>query len=212
MALVLGIAWDFPWLIIAALVVACAVVVAWGLFRYRKAEGDGKRKKVAVATIVGGAVGLVALVAGFMAYGLGFVDVKYDGGDESLAYFKDCDGLLRLHTQARDSVDDEYKAGAMIQAIQNQSEYCTADQWMGPNLASETGGALALVVGRCGFAMPTGSVKRVLDATAGVSSFGRVGGSIVMAFDTGVATHLTEKDNCWVYDAGSHEWYVGGNS
>lgn len=100
----------------------------------------------------------------------------------------------------------------MIHAIQTSKLGCSADDWMGANFPSEAGGALALVVGKCGFTRPSGSVKRVLDATAGVSSFGRVGGSIVISFDIGVATHLTEKDNCWVYDGGSQVWYVGGNS
>ena len=198
----------------AAWVLACVVVVAWGLFRYWKAEGDGKREKVAFATIVGGVAGLAALVAGILSVVVVFNDAIYGGPVVDRDYMAnvDWDAVLRAQVQKSVNLVGEHSAGRMIQAIQNQKSGCLADDWMCANFPSETGGALAMVVGKCGLTMPTGSVKRVLDATAGVSSFGRVGGSIVMAFDTGVATHLTEKDNCWVYDAGSQEWYVGGNS
>ena len=213
MDLIIGIIWDFAWWIIGIGVALCMVVVLWGIIRYSMAQGDPSKAASARATMFGGAFGVVALPVALIAFRIFFGDViAPNTGVDASFLEQNCDGILRAQLQARSNVTTADHAKGLIAAIQSSKSECAKENWMNTPTLEGTGAAPPVTADdRCGYANTVASVDRATTA-AGTDGFGRIGGAIVIQFDTGQAKHLTESDNCWVYDPSGGGWHIGEKS
>ena len=217
MDLIIGIIWDFAWWIIGIGVALCMLVVLFGIIKYSMAQGDPNKAAGARATMFGGAFGVVALPVALIAFRIFFGDViAPNTGVDASFLEQNCDGTLRVQLQARTNVLNAAHAKGLIAAIQRDKSDCAKENWMG----DRTLAVAAVATGKkttaaaCGHPNPSSGIVRAATAagagTGAVNGFARVGGVIVIAFDTAQAKHLAAaSDNCWIYDPSGGGWYMG---